>query len=110
VDTNHIQKLVRNLADEIEQLTTVLEFIRDNQITFETLNLPISPCDGGIDFDNLQRPDVLRVIKAFPGCWEKSINYEGGLNYTRLDGIGGITLRLWGAEAPPDSCKIEEPA
>jgi hypothetical protein len=106
--TNHTNKLHARLSRDIEQLEAVIHFINTHYATFTVLNLPVSSYTNYIDFDNLERPDVLRVIKAFPGRWEKTNSFDAKLNYTRANELDEeVTLRCWGAEAP-DCCTIEE--
>lgn len=62
---------------------------------------------GGMDFDWLTHPQVMEVIKAFPGKWEKSVcgTNEPRINYEST--FDGKTIRCWAGEPPP-SCRIVE--
>ena len=104
---NYTLECARRIDNEIATLELHREFINANRDKLEALNLKLDAYTHYVDFNSLDRPDVLRVIKAFPGRWEKSQGYDGRLNYTRIEPEGELTLRLWGAEAP-DCCHIEE--
>jgi|SRR5580765_114002 len=104
---NYTREHEIQLEEEIAQREAHLDFLRTHRAQLESLNLHLDSYANYVDFNRLDRPDVLRVIKAFPGRWNKSTGYDGRLNYTRLEPCGDLTLRLWGAEAP-DCCHIEE--
>jgi hypothetical protein len=92
---------------EIGRYIDGITFIQQNRETLETLNLKFSIWYGSVDFDSLKHPDIIRVIKAFPGKWDKSPSWSGeGIDYT-LQHEGGMTIRCYNGE-PPAACKIEE--
>jgi hypothetical protein len=95
------------LQRQVADATSGLEFVQTNRRTLEKLGLKFSLFGTFLDFDHLQRPDVLRVIKAFGGRWSKQPGYDGGLNYTRDETVTGRRVRVYNGEPPP-SCKIVE--
>ena len=101
-----------NLRNQQRDVSRALRFIEDHRETLVKLNLRPSiftSYDGVsyVDFDRLERPDVLRVIKAFPGKWSKSPGWDGGLNYTNDKPVDGCKVRCYNGE-PPAGCKIVE--
>jgi hypothetical protein len=66
----------------------------------------INPYCESVDIDRPTREQVMSVIQAFPGKWEKSPGYGEvpTIDYT-LSGCPSI--RLWHAPPPP-TCKIVE--
>jgi hypothetical protein len=62
--------------------------------------------DKQIDFDRLTHEQVISVIKALGGKWDKTPDDVGDrINYQTT--INGITIRMWQGEPPPN-CKIVE--
>jgi hypothetical protein len=58
------------------------------------------------DFDHLKREQIIDVIKALGGTWEKTPSSEGAtINYSQT--INGYFIRMWEGEPPPN-CKIIE--
>lgn len=97
-------RLQHEIATAISQLT----FIHANHTKLDALDLPFNFLYDKIDFDDLTRPNLLRVLKAFPGHWIKEPSWSGsGINYTLDAPVSGLTIRCYNGEAPP-SCVIEE--
>jgi hypothetical protein len=107
MEINHTQQLIDHTNEEARLVRLRLTFLSQFSDRLTALNLRCTFYDDYLDFDRLERPDVLRVIKAFPGRWNKTSSYDGRINYTLEEPHAELTLRLWGAEAP-DSCVIEE--
>jgi hypothetical protein len=92
---------------EIGRYIDALTFIQANREILESLNLKFSIWYGSVDFVTLSHPDVIRVIKAFPGRWDKKPSWSGeGIDYTLIN-EDGLTIRCYNGE-PPAACKIEE--
>ena len=105
---NHTKEVEKYNQREIARAIGNLTFIHENRETLEVLNLNFNMWAGHVDFDNLDRPDLLRVLKAFPGTWEKTINFSHtGINYTRKQLVTRFIMRCYNG-LPPPSCKIEE--
>jgi len=92
---------------EIARSVAALGFIQANKEILEKLNLKFSVYGDMVDFDNLQRPDVVRVLKAFGGHWVKAPSLSGGIHYTNKVKHDGFEVRCYNGEPPP-SCKIVE--
>lgn len=96
------------LQHSIARHVTALEFLQANREKLDKLNLRFNhPYGNYVDFDGLQRPDVLAVLKAFAGKWDKSPGYNGGITYTSQHKVNGMVVRCYNGEPPP-SCKIVE--
>jgi hypothetical protein len=96
------------LQHSMARWVTQLEFIHRNRNKLESLDLRFGIFGEYVDFDNLQRPELLAVIKAFPGTWNKHPTYDNtGITYTLAEPVCGLTIRCYNGEAPP-SCVIEE--
>ena len=108
-ETTPLEKLEIYYQHEIGRATQVLAFIQGNRELLEKAG-NTRPCiwSNYVDYDALSRPDVLKLLKAFGGKWDKEVpTYaEGQLRYTRREPIDGRTIRLSGE--PPASCKIVE--
>jgi hypothetical protein len=103
-----IQKSETDLQRTIADTVSYLTFLHEQRPVLESLDLKFTFFSDYIDFDNLERPDLLRVLKAFPGRWIKEPNYCGdGLNYGLTEKVSGLTVRCYNG-APPPSCHIEE--
>lgn len=83
--------------------------LRNNQRLIELAKQGIHPVPygDGMDFDNLSHSEVMAVVKAFPGKWNKNINgaYSDRIDYTST--FDGSQVRCWSGEPPP-SCRIIE--
>jgi hypothetical protein len=106
-ETTPLRKLEIYQQNNIRTAVTALEFIHTHREKLEKLNLTFSNYSNYVDFDQLSRPDLLKVLRAFGGKWNKSPGYNGGLTYTRQEQLDGLTIRCYNGEPPP-SCKIVE--
>jgi hypothetical protein len=93
--------------NEVAHNATYIAFIHAHRATLERLDIKFTFFSTYIDFDNLERPALLAVMKAFPGRWLKDKNLSGGINYTLETPLDGLTVRVYNGEPPP-SCVIEE--
>jgi hypothetical protein len=93
---------------EIYRATTALEFIHAHRAVIDEIGVIPSVLGNFIDFDALTRPQLLTLIKRFPGKWYKKPGYDGGLIYT-LDKpvLPDMQLRIYNGE-PPAACVVEE--
>ena len=104
---NYLNALNR-LTGERARINAAVKFIRKHRRVITKLGVSPSLCYDNLDFDNLSRPQVLEVIKAFPGKWVKDNHCAGDrINYVLETPVDGLTLRIYGGEAPP-SCEIVE--
>jgi hypothetical protein len=107
MNTTELTKLEVYYQHEIGRNIDSLRYIQQNRELLEKAG--IKPCfwSNYVDFDGVQRPDVLKILRVFGGKWDKTPSYDGGyLTYTRRGQIGGRTVRISGE--PPASCKIVE--
>ena len=101
---NYTLECLRRIEDEIATLTLHLDFVTANRERLEALNIRLNYYSTFVDFERLERPDVLRVIKAFPGHWENPKLRREVI--TLVEPEGELTLRLW--VRAPDCCHIED--
>lgn len=103
-------KIKEQIEKELLCWQKMLDFVNSKAEAFQQLEeAGLTPRLAGtdIDFDNLKREQVLKVIEVLRvGKWEKSPNYSGkALDYTNVQ--DGFNVRLWGAQ-PPNSCQLIE--
>lgn len=92
---------------EIQRKEREIQRLRDMLTAFpklSELDLDVSICGGYLDFDHLTHAQVITVIKAIGGKWDKEPQGDR-VNY--MTESGGIKLRCWQGEPPP-SCRIVE--
>jgi len=83
-----------------------IAWLETKRAAIEATGLDISSAFGSVDFDNLPHADVVKVMLALPGRWNKTPgSSEGTINYEAE--IDGVNVRCWCGEPPP-SCKIVE--
>jgi len=102
----NIQEIIDSLNREIATRESLKQFIIWHAARFHGLPEP-HIYHHQIDFDNCDREQIVRVVKAFPGRWDKSPNPS---QQTRIDyetEFDGVKIRLWQGEPPP-SCKLVE--
>ena len=104
-------KAIQLLEQEQQAYTTLLKaklsiikFLTDHAQKIEELGVSVTTCGSTIDFDNPTREQVLEIIKAFPGDWEKGTYVETMYYRTTFE---GQPLRIWNAPLLP-SCQIIE--
>src|SRR5580765_2988056 len=87
MNKTRIQQTEIELQNQIANHISYLEFLHAHRATLESLEVKFSFFSYHIDFDQLDRPDMLRVFKAFTGKGLKSKSFNG---------------------EPPSACGIEE--
>jgi hypothetical protein len=98
-------KFIRAGIVEREQMIAWLEKHGDK---FDSLAAPGSIYSASlIDFDNLTHPQIIEVIKTFPGKWDKTPSSAKSDRIDYITEFDGVRLRCWQGEPPP-SCKIVE--
>jgi hypothetical protein len=100
---------IRQMQRDIYRATSTLEFLQTYSTQINRIGKAPYLCGDFMDFDGLTRPQVLEVIRAFPGKYDKTPGYDGGLVYTSRETVldGKFQVRIYNGE-PPASCKIEE--
>lgn len=108
---DHIAKLLADLDSETKRVTRLVAWLQKHKEQIEQVGTtPKAWCEY-IDFDHPSREQILAIIKAFPGRWEKTPNYTSGkptMNYEQADEESGLTIRIWSGALPPTCRLIEE--
>lgn len=101
------QSIIALINKEIQQRQELLAKVEAAEIgDCELEGEPTVYSSGQIDFDRLSHPEVIKVIQAIPGKWDKEPSSEGTrINYSTKR--GDLTFRCWAGEPPPN-CKIVE--
>lgn len=90
-----------SLLARLTQLEKLRWFVENRSSVFE--NLPdCSIFNEQLDFDSLNREELLLVLKAFPGKWRKTPNGDK-VDYAIT--MEEVDIRCYQADAPP-SCKL----
>jgi len=102
-------EILERLDRDAKNLQRVKEFIVRNKEKLDALGFDIGNYFGGIDFDMLTHSEIVRVIQAFPGTWEKrpsaAATADPRIDYSTT--YDGLKLRCWAGQPPPN-CKIVE--
>lgn len=104
------QRKIESLIEERDEINSQIVWLEANQTVIDALSIAPALYCHGLDFDHATREQVLEVIKAFPGVWDKKIN---GTDATKMDyerraqDKGEPRVRIWCGALPP-SCKIVE--
>lgn len=108
---NPIDNLIAKLRREIDERNRQIGFLSAMREKFEGIELKTEPtfvC-GSLDFDNLPHADVVKVVKAIGGKWDKrpaADTAKGAkVDYTRY--VGEFEVRCWAGDPPPN-CKVVE--
>lgn len=100
-----VDETIEGLVREITERNLLINFLKTNREAFEECQVRPVVWHGMIDFNHPTRQEIIALIKAFPGRWNKEINSDGvSMDYTRE---GQPRLRIWGGDLPP-CCKIVE--
>jgi len=101
------EHILTNLHRELDHTQTRINILNSiselDQLEFYANFYSGAECQ--IDFDNLKHDEVIKVIAAVGGKWEKtlSIGAVERINYQTTK--NGVTYRCWQGEPPPN-CKI----
>lgn len=101
-----IKTIIAQLLDQVNGRLEAVEFLLQNEDKFE--NLPyVSLAGSHLDFDNLEHPEIIAVLRTLGGKWKKSkASTEGRIDYERKVGRF-MTIRCWNGKPPP-SCRMVE--
>lgn len=105
---NKIDAIRASLKKHVEKTENMIAWMERNKEAIEDIGIIPSCVVGYFDFDHPDRCQILKIIKAFPGDWEKEQNNydrEPRMNYVRAKTETEPPLRIWSGELPP-SCKI----
>ena len=102
---NTRDKLLQKLDNDIRDLEEKVRRLKELPPSFDDLKLEASFCGDYIDFDHLEHDQVVKVIQAIGGKWNKNLgSVEGTIDYTTTTESGQL-LRCY-AGKPPPNCKI----
>lgn len=99
------ERILERLAEEATAIHERIERVKSLP-GLDDLDLPAYIFGAIIDFDTLSHPEVIRVIKAIGGKWDKTPSGQ----CARIDyqtEVQGQIIRCWAGEPPPN-CKIVE--
>lgn len=104
-----VDERLKWLQRERDEITSHIEWLHSNRAALERIGIAPSRFWEYIDFNNPTRQQILEIIKAFPGRWQKSVNetHAGRMDYVREHEEGGLRYRIWAGELPP-TCKLVE--
>ncbi len=103
------------LVNEIKNSAKKLRWLRKHRAELEALP-DANFCGSGLDFDWLSHAEVIKVIRALGGRWNKSLNQhaappngarEKGQSIDYNGTLDGMPVRCYAGEPPP-SCRIVE--
>lgn len=96
--------LILKIEREIDHQKKVLAWCRKNLKKLAPLPMP-TLYGVQLDFDRLKHDQVIQVMLAIPGKWDKTPTDEGRVHYQTTT-AEGIRVRCWQGEPPP-SCHVE---
>lgn len=107
--TSIVDRNIGWIQADIDRLTLAISWLKSNREQIERLGIVPFAYNGQMDFNNPTRSQILEIIKAFPGKWQKSVcaAEPTKMDYTR-EIPGEMTLRIWGGELPPCCQLVEE--
>jgi hypothetical protein len=101
---NEINDVIAFLRANVHRHLAMIAFIEKYRSVFEQHGVMPTHYPHSVDIDNPSREDALRLMQAFGGKWQKTVN---GINIDYCQEIDGVTVRLW-STPPPPSCRIVE--
>lgn len=100
------EKLRESLQTQIEGLQTKLASLEEVPgLDTITLDASFVSYSNQIDFDFLSHEQVIEVIKAIGGKWDKTPSIDASVDY--VTSVGGTKIRCYQGKPPPN-CKIVE--
>lgn len=103
----NIEYAVEQIHKTIEQLQGRIYWLEKNKERLS--DLPEGQFFGQVcfDFDNLSHEQVIEVIKAIGGKWEKELSSGTGDRINYKGELHGQVVRCY-AGGPPPNCKVVE--
>lgn len=98
------KRLLDEIAVRAQQLTWLDSIPGLEQLDIGDINASFLYAHQ-LDLDNLTHAQVIEVIKAVGGKWDKTPADNGCIDYQQK--IGEFYIRMWRG-APPPNCKIVE--
>lgn len=108
-----VKAAIESLKAEIKRKGERIRWLQKHRAVLESLP-SAAACGDIVDFDFLNHKEVIGVVRALGGKWQKSSNphaeaptREKGQSIDYQSTVDGVRVRCWGAEPPP-SCRIVE--
>ncbi len=98
---------ISQLQDIINNAQRRIDFLKSISDQIEQIGRPPTGYAQVVDFDYLPHDKVVEVIKLFPGKWEKQIEGEDSITYTR-EVVNGWTIRCFAGKPPPNCLIVKE--
>lgn len=100
-------EITKRIEAEIQQKRELLTKVQTLEAGELPDDFPAPEIFGDVvDFNRLNRDQILQVIAAIPGKWDKTPStIEGKLNYITY--FNGLQIRIWAGD-PPASCTLIE--
>jgi len=104
----NVGEQIGQLIEEIRLRAKLVRWVRKHAQLLSALpDVNFVVFGNRLDFDNLSHADIIKVIRAFGGKWQKSES-AGGIDKVDYKGeFDGKMVRFWAGEPPP-SCRIVE--
>lgn len=99
------ERFKQQLESEIKRRQDLLAAL--DTLGPDELTIPATMFGEQIDFDNLSHDDVIKVVKAIGGKWDKTISSGAGDRVDYKTSKNGISIRCYQGEPPPN-CRVEE--
>jgi hypothetical protein len=96
-----------NLEERIKSLVLKREWLEKHRDILFAIGLPCSFSGENFDFDHLKHEQILAVIQAFGGVWQKEPSCGTVSKVDYITVCDGVTIRCWEGEPPP-SCRLVE--
>lgn len=97
--------------ERIAAYTNQLTWMRKHMtalVHLRTYGITVSFYGEHADFNYLTHPQIVELMKAFPGHYTKKLSYgKDSLDYTLDTPVDGLQIRAYSGE-PPSACVIEE--
>jgi hypothetical protein len=105
-ELNVVDAQIQALREQVRDITKRIDWLVQQRELM--LKLPKGNfCGSLLDFDNLPREDVVKVIRAMGGKWDKEPGSGNTITYVRKEPFKDVRVRIWQGQPPP-SCKIVE--
>ncbi len=103
------QTKIEELIEDRKRIDAHIGWLKKHREIIDRLSIAPSLFAMGLDFDRANRSQILEIIKAFPGVWDKNINSSDStkMDYVRRSSDSEPRIRIWSGELPP-TCKLVE--
>jgi hypothetical protein len=101
---DELDRQTNELSTQAQLLQRVREFVEQNEEKFKDLPNATCYCIGYIDFDRLPHDQVMKVVIAFGGRWNRE-PVGDRINYVQ-EVAEGVKVRCYQGQPPPN-CRVE---